>query len=212
MKAHSAIRFRTNRANAPNSSLRGNSAQNRRAVIALEFLLSMPILFVVTLAAFQFGILGLVIQAGTTAVMEAAREGAKAFPSTLVLDNNPVLNTDPTGDDDIADKIALIVDDFLAVHCLEVRQSGVSDDATKANAVVLIDRGGTTATRGDTTVTCNRTGTAAGATGIVVTICFNLVDSTNPTGHGNPVPDWLSSFNLSISTCRFEMTSRANLE
>ena len=212
MKAHSAIRFCTNRADATKSTLRQSSRPNRRAVIALEFLLSMPILFIVTLAAFQFGILGLVIQAGTTAVMEAAREGAKAFPSTLALDNNGGGNTDPTGNDDIADKIALIVDEFLAVHCLEVRQSGVSDDATKANVRVEIDRGGAIATRGDTTIACNRTGTAAGASEIVVTVCFNLVDSSNPTGHGNPVPDWLSSFNLSISTCRFEMSSRANLE
>ena len=212
MKAHSAIRIRTNRANALNPALRESFGQKRRAVIALEFLLSMPVLFIVTLAAFQFGILGLVIQAGTTAVMEAAREGAKAFPSTLVLDNGSG-NTDPTDDADIADKIALIVDDFLAVHCLEVRDpTQPGDDLTKANARVEIDRGGATATRGDTTITCNRTGTAAGANEIVVTVCFNLVDSSNPTGHGNPVPDWLSSFNLSISTCRFEMSSRANLE
>lgn len=173
--------------------------------------MAMPILFIATLATFQFGILALVVQAGTTAVMEAAREGAKVFPSTLVLDNGSG-NTDPTDNSDIADRIALIVDDFLAVHCLEVRQSGVNDDADKANAVLLIERGGLTATRGDTGITCNRTGTAAGGTEIVVTLCFNLVDSTNPTGHGNPVPDWLSAFDMSIATCRFEMTSRANLE
>lgn len=172
----------------------------------------MPVLFIATLAAFQFGILSLVVLAGTSAVMEAAREGAKAFPSGLVLDNNPPLNTDPLGDDDIADKIALIAEDFLELHCLEVRQSGVSDSATRGNARIDIDRGGTTAMRGDTTITCNRTGTGAGATEIVVTLCFNLVDPTNPTGHGNPVPDWLSTFGMSISTCRFEMTSRANLE
>lgn len=207
MKAKSAIRSLRNRT----IPLRSGSETQRRGVIVLEFLLSMPILFIVTLAAFQFGILALVIQAGTTAVMEAAREGAKAFPSGLVLDNNGG-STDPTGDDDIADKIALVVDEFLAVHCLEVRQAGVSDDAAKANVRVEIDRGGAMATRGDTTISCNRTGTPAGANEIVVTVCFNLVDSTNPTGHGNPVPDWLSSFNLSIANCRFEMSSRANLE
>ncbi|MFP6765943.1 MAG: TadE family protein, partial [Planctomycetaceae bacterium] len=54
-------------------------ARQRTGVIALEFLLSMPVLFITTLAAFQFGILALVVLTGTTAVMEAAREGAKTF-------------------------------------------------------------------------------------------------------------------------------------
>ena len=190
-----------------------NTGRQRSGVIVLEFLLSMPVLFIATLAAFQFGILALVVLTGTTAVMEAAREGAKIYPSTLLLDNNGVGDTDPTADDDIADKIALVADSFLSLHGLEVRDlASGPDDPAKANAVVVIDRGGTAVTRGDESIVCNRTGAAAGASEIVVTLCFDLVDSTDPSGPGNPVPDWLSSFGMSISAFRFEMTSRATLE
>lgn len=192
------------------------AASKRGGVIVLEFILAMPILFIATLAVFQFGILALVVQAGTTAVMEATREGAKVFASGLSLDNNVAGDTDPNGDDDIADRIALVAEEFLNLHGLEVRDSTpvgtATDNATIANVVLLIDRGGATATRGDEAITCNRTGTAAGATEIVVTLCFNLVDPTNPTRAGNPVPDWLGAFDMSISSYRFEMTSRANLE
>jgi hypothetical protein len=187
-------------------------ARQRTGVIALEFLLSMPVLFITTLAAFQFGILALVVLTGTTAVMEAAREGAKTFSSTLPLNNNAGVDTDPTGDNDIVDKVALVIDEFLAIHGLEVRQEGFSDDPAKGNAVVIVDRGGMIFTRGDTTITRNPTGPAAGTSEIAVTLCFELVDSADPTGPGNPVPDWLSSFGMSISAFRFEMTSRANLE
>jgi hypothetical protein len=192
------------------------AARGRGGVIVLEFILVMPILFIATLAVFQFGILALVVQAGTTAVMEATREGAKVFASGLLLSNNVAGDTDPTGDDDIADRIALVAEEFLNLHGLEVRDSTpvapATDNATIANAVLLIDRGGTTATRGDEAITCNLTGAAAGGSEIVVTLCFNLVDPTNPTGAGNPVPDWLSTFNMSLSGYHFEMTSRANLE
>ena len=182
-------------------------------MIILEFILVMPILFIAFLATFEFTFLGLVIQAGTTAAIEGARAGALQYAAALPFNNNAVGDTDPTPNNDIADKIALCVDAYLSVHGLEVRDSGVSDDANKANVRVEIERGAMTATRGDdTNVVCNRVGTAPGATEIVVTVCFNLVDSTNPQGPGNPVPNWLNSFGINLLTKRFQVSARATLE
>lgn len=183
-----------------------------RGVVTLEFIFALPFLFITTLAIFEFAFLGLVIQAASTAVIEGTREGSKAFPSGLVLDNN-VGTTSPLGDDDIADKIALVIDEYLATHNIEVRETGIGDDVNEVNAYVRINRGGTIADRGDATLSagCTTAGTAPSTSEIVVTICFPLVRTTNPTGPGTPVPNWLSTFGVDISSLHFEMSSRASL-
>ncbi len=143
-----------------------------------------------------------------------AREGAFGFPSTLNFDDNGAGNTDPIANDDIADAIALVMDEYLAVHNIEIRQDGVNDDLTKPNAYVRIARATVVAERGDQDLAaaCTQAGAAPAAGEIVVTLCFPLVDAANPTGVGNPVPDWLSSVGFSLATYRFEATSRALLE
>ena len=185
----------------------------RRGAVVVEFLIAMPVLFTAFLAIFEFGVLALVIEQGAHAVDEGAREGAKAWGSSVAFDNNVAGNYDPTGNDDIADQIALAMDAILDVFDLEVRQNGVSDNPAKANVLVVIERGTSTARRGNNTLTCNRTGSAPGATEIVVTLCFPLVDSTAPsTAYGNPVPNWLVPFGFNLSAYRFEMSCRSELE
>ena len=194
----------------PNSPRRHDA---RRGAVVLEFIIAMPVLFTAFLAIFEFGFLALVVENGTHAVVEGAREGAKLWGSSVAFDNNAVGNYDPTGNDDIADQIALAVDAVVGVFNLEVRQNGISDDPTKANVLVLIERGASTARRGDNTLTCNRTGSAPGATEIVVTLSFPIVDQTAPsTGLGNPVPNWLVPFGLNLAAYRFEMSARSELE
>ena len=185
----------------------------RRGVVVLEFIIAMPVLFTAFLAIFEFGFLALVIQNGAHAVDEGAREGAKLWGSAVTFDNNPGGNYDPSGNDDIADQIALSMDAVLDVFNLEVRQTGVADDPAKANVLVVIERGASTARRGDNTLTCNRTGSAPGANEIVVTLCFPIVDQTAPsTGLGNPVPNWLVPFGFNLTAFRFEMSARSELE
>ncbi len=185
----------------------------RRGAVVLEFIIAMPVLFTAFLAVFEFGILALVIENGAHAVSEGAREGAKSWDSTVSFDNNPGGNYDPTGDNDIADQIALAVDAVLGVFNLEVRQNGVSDDPAKANVLVVIERGASTARRGDNTLTCNRTGPVPGVNEIVVTLCFPIADQTAPsTGLGNPVPNWLVPFGFNLTSYRFEMSARSELE
>lgn len=185
----------------------------RRGAVVLEFIVAMPVLFTAFLAIFEFGFLALVVENGTHAVNEGVREGAKLWGSSVVFDNNPALNFDPSGNDDIADQIALAMDDILDVFRMEVRQNGVNDNPAKANVLVLIERGASTARRGDNTLTCNRTGAAPGTNEIVVTLCFPLVDSSVPsTGLGNPVPNWLVPFGFNLQPYRFEMSARSELE
>lgn len=195
---------------APNSLHRAGA---RRGAVVLEFIIAMPILFTAFLAIFEFGFLALVIENGTHAVDEGAREGAKLWGSSVPFDNNVAGNFDPTGNNDIADQIALAVDAVVGVFNLEVRQTGVSDDPAKANVLVLIERGANTARRGDNTLTCTRTGPAPGTTEIVVTLCFPIVDQTAPSnGLGNPVPNWLVPFGFNLSGYHFEMSARSELE
>lgn len=186
----------------------------RKGAVFLEFVVAFPILFFATLGVFEFTMAMIVVDTATTAVVQGAREGAYGFPSTLNFDDNAALDTDPTADDDIADAIALVMDEYLAVHNLEIRQDGVNDDLTKPNAYVRIVRETTTAERGDQDLAaaCTQAGAAPAAGEIVVTLCFPLVDAANPTGVGNPVPDWLSSVGFSLATYRFEATSRALIE
>lgn len=195
----------------------------RKGAVFLEFVVAFPILFFATLAIFEFTMAMIVVDTATTAVVQGAREGAYGFPTTLNFDENLAGDTDPTADDDIADAIALVMDEYLAVHNLEIRQDGTpNDDPNKPNAYIRIVRDADAdppsadriAQRGDQDLAaaCTQSGVVPEAGEIVVTLCFPLVDAANPTGVGNPVPDWLSSVGFSLATYRFEATSRALLE
>jgi len=187
--------------------------------VFLEFVVAMPILFFAFLAIFEFSFAMIAVDTSTTAVVQGAREGAFEYdPAVLFDDNVPGtgfgLGADPSANDDIADQVALAMDEYLSVINVEIRQNLVNDDLTKPNAYVRIVRGGVTAERGDVTLAavCTQAGAAPAANEIVVTMCYPLVDAGNPSGVGNPVPDWLSSVGFSLSTMRFEATSRALLE
>ena len=45
-----------------------------------------------------------------------------------------------------------------------------------------------------------------------VTICFPLVDASDPSGVGNPVGNWLNNFGFDLSGSVIHYTSVANLE
>jgi Flp pilus assembly protein TadG len=193
--------------------------RRRSGAVFLEFIVAMPILFFAFLAIFEFSFAMIAVDTSTTAVVQGAREGAFEYDAAVVLDNNAAgtgigLGTDPSANDDIADQVALAMDEYLGVINVEIRQNTVNDDLTKPNAYVRIVRGGVTAERGDATLAaaCTQVGAAPAANEIVVTLCYPLVDASNPTGVGNPVPDWLGSVGFSLSTFRFEATSRALLE
>ena len=183
----------------------------RDGVVILEFILAAPIFFFTLLAIFEFGFLGLTLQVGHTSLIEGTRRGAELYPPTYPLDV-------AGADNDIADQVVEIMNDHLAVHCLEIFDStqGLVDDPDRANAAVIIERGADPAVmRGDAMppgFSCLRTGPDPSVDEVVVTLCFPLVDASDPSGCGNPVPDWLALFGVSLEGCRFQVSSRMPLE
>lgn len=161
---------------------------SRRAVVVLEFILAFPILFITTLAVFEFGILVLVQQTLTAAAIEGAREAAKIGAST--------------------NETATVVDEILSVHQITFDPTATN---TTDDARLVIEYGpplSTTANRGNTSIPCTPIGTAPGTDEVRVTVCVNATDSTGC----HPVPNWLSSFGFSLTGCEFEISSRANVE
>ena len=71
-----------------------------------------------------------------------------------------------------------------------------------------------TADRGDMMIPCSSTVSDMDIREdeVVVTLCIRLVDPDDPSGCGNPVPDWLATFGLSLESCIFEVSSRMRLE
>ncbi len=173
----------------------------------------MPVLFISFLAIFQFGFLALLIQSATAAVIEGAREGALDFAG-LPENSNAAADYDPSANDDIADRIALEMDRFLAIHNIEIRQNGVNDNADRINAYLNIVYNQNEYHRGDfanQSAGCTQQGDAPAAGEVVVTLCFPLVNQSAPSLN-QPIPDWLSTFGFSFDTMHFEMTARAILE
>lgn len=184
----------------------------RRGAVMLEFLLAMPLLFIATLAVFEFGFLALVQQSSTAAVTEGSREGAKKFPVALPLDASGSSN-------DIVDQIVLVMNQYLAVQNMEIADpTNGFPDTTRANVFVRVERGDGgagffTVDRGTLPAGfgCTRKGLPPSGQEIVVTLSFPLVDSANPSS-AKPVPDWLSSFGFSLQKYEFQLSARSVLE
>lgn len=164
--------------------------RNRGGAILLEFLLVFPIVFIATLAVFQFGILALVINAGTIAAIEGAKAGASVYPAGYPLDAVGV-------DNDVVDAMEERVNDFLSIFNLQIAD-GI--------AVMQVTRGTDSAPdRGS--VDDYTPAPLAPVAGVVqVRICFPLI------GAGSPIPNWLAPYGFSLENAKFEMTSLATLE
>lgn len=183
----------------------------RRGVVTLELIVTMPILFFTFLAIFEFGFLGLTLQTGHTALIEGTRRGAELYPPAYPLDlAGP--------DNDIVDQIVERMNQYLGIQCLEIFDptQGFVDNPEHANVHVIIERGmNAPIERGDSMpvgFTCTPNGPAPASNEIRVTICFPIVDATDPHGCGNPVPDWLDMVGFSLLGCSFEVSSRMPLE
>lgn len=188
-------------------------ASTRSAVVTLEFILAAPIVFIAMIAIFEFGFVALTLQVGHAAVIEGTRRGAELYPADYPLDLNGA-------DNDIADQITEVMNEYLNIHKLEIvsTNNGFPDDPDRANAQIVIERESEDPVmRGDLLnfpagFTCTPAGADLNADEVRVTLCFRLVDPTDPTGVGNPVPDWLSLYGVSLSDCMFEVSSRMTLE
>jgi Flp pilus assembly protein TadG len=148
--------------------------------VLIEFLLTLPVLVIASLAVFEFGMVILFHQAVVVAATEGAREAAKG------------------GDiNDVAD----VVNEFLATHNVSVTAA-----ATSFGNLILEDGDAGTATylNADTaTLPCDAPSDPALVPGeLRVTVCVRLTD-----GMGAPIPNLLSSFGFSLVGKRLEASS-----
>lgn len=175
-------------------------------------ILAAPLFYLMVLAIFEFGFLMLTLQVAHTALIEGTRRAAELYPPGYPLNV-------PGPDNDIADQVVEFMREHLQVHCLEIYDptQGFVDDPHHANVQVIIERNLAVVTRGDAVDlpanhVCTPHGPSPNAGEVRVTLCFPLVDAANPRGCGNPVPDWLAMFGLSLSKCVFEASARMPVE
>ena len=185
---------------------------SRRGVVILEMIVAAPLFFLMVLAIFEFGFLLLTLQVGHTALIEGTRRAAELYP--------PAYPVNVAGaDNDVADQVVEFMNEHLGVHCLEIYDptQGLADDPDRANVGVIIEREMNVVSRGSNVNLpaghdCTPQGAPPAANEVRVTLCFPLVDASDPAGCGNPVPDWLAPVGFSLSTCIFEASSRARVE
>ncbi len=151
----------------------------RRGVQILEFILALPILVIVTMAALQFGSLAVVQHTVSHAANEAAREAAKLSPGTTPQQR--------------ADYAATVANAILAMHNVAIDPD---------NRLVLQDGDdpGNDGEVGDPTLPFSAT-PAPDLGQIRVIVVIELVNT--------PVLNVLASFGLDWSDTRYEVSAIA---
>lgn len=146
------------------------TSQRRRGVETLELILCMPILFIATLAIFEFMMIAIVQQT----IVLAAAEGARA-----------------TSNGATTDQAAQRVLDFLEVHQITFDPNdGVG---VTGNARVRIEMGPLNETRGNSSIVCDPEGPALlDADESRVTVCVEVTDGNKP------IPDGLGTLGFSL--------------
>ena len=165
----------------------------RRGVEVFELILAIPVLFITTVALFEFGILMLVGQAVTAAAVEGARKGAEVGATT--------------------DDVAEVVQSFLAIHDLSFVTTG-TNSGTITPVFLTVERedgggGVDVEERGDTDLDsrCSREGPNPDVDEVVVSVCVLITN-----GDDDPVPNFLNPFGFSLSGKVLNVSSRAQLE
>ncbi len=157
----------------------------RKGVEFLELILVMPILFIATLAIFEFGILLLYEEAVTAATVEGAREAAKT-----------------TNDSEVA----YVVQSFLAIHNVVFDTTTISNGG--GNAYVLIERGLAVGERGNLNYAAAAYGpNPLNANEVRVTVSTPMVIAND-----KPVPNWLRFFGFDLGTSRMQISSLTQAE
>lgn len=177
------------------STNRSAHRRQRKGVHTIELIIALPVVFIATLAAFEFGLLIVFQQGVTAATIEGAREAAKGTITLTPAQNLVAVQT--------------VVNTFLQPYGVNI-QTGDSD----SNIRLEID------TTTDDTLTpggfsCFATGPLPlSADEVRVTVSLKLVPGTAPSAWGtnDGVPNWLSKYGFSLSTQRFEVSALAKKE
>lgn len=161
--------------------------KTRRGAIYLEFLLVFPVLFIATLALFEFFFIGLIMQTVTTTTLEAVREAAKvgATPS----------------------EVEKVVAGYLGIHNLAT--GGTLDSTSNGLVHVFVERPASgNYDLGNIAIPCSPQGGDLPPSQTRVTVSVRLTDSQGK----RPVPNMLRSFGFDLGTRRFELSSKETLE
>lgn len=173
-------RLSTSRRSGLGSPIAAWRTSKRKGVELLELILVMPILFIATLAVFEFGILLLYQEAVTSAAAEGAREAAK------------------TSNDS---EVAFVVQSFLAIHNVIFDTTMISNGG--GNAYVLVERGLAVGERGSLVYAATPNGpNTLNPNEIRVTVSTPMVIAND-----KPVPNWLRFFGFDLATSRMKISS-----
>lgn len=159
---------------------RTTAPASRRGAVTLEAIIGLPILVIVLMAGFEYGLMVLSHQAVMSAVTEAAREGAKVPTTVGAADGVRVLNA-----------VEATVESVLGTH-------GLTVDAGSGVQVVIEDSSG-----------IGSRGQAIGGVPAFTSITDpNEVRVTIRVQFDNaPIPNLLGTFGVDLSAKTFEMCS-----
>jgi Flp pilus assembly protein TadG len=153
---------------------------SRRGAVTLEAIVGLPILVIVLMAGFEYGMIALSHQAAMSAVTEAAREGAKVPTTVGAADGGRVL-----------DAVELAVEDVLGTH-------GLTVDANSGVQLVIEDSSGV-GSRGQAITAVPTISGVTDSQEVRVTIRVQFDNAR--------VPNLLGTFGVDLSAKQFEMYS-----
>jgi len=152
------------------AALRGRRARPRRGIEVLEVIIALPVMIIITLALFEFGMLMVVDQTVVSATTKGAREAGKGANILEVAD---------------------VVNQLLAVHSI-----AITPTSTTGNIVLEVGGQPTTTINGNP---CTPPASPSlGTDEVRVTVCVDLTYPP-VAGETPPVPDALATFGFTLN-------------
>ncbi|MEW4490029.1 TadE family protein [Thalassoglobus sp. JC818] len=187
-----------------------SSASQRSGSVTLEFIVSVPVVFILLLAVLTFWFYSLAQFAATSALIEGTRQATLAQPSQLVLDSVGAAN-------DRVDTVISTFNEHLRIHCLEIADeaNGFPDDPEISNATIVVEfyQQAPIVRPADAEFVPERTTPPpSDANEVVVTLGFHLTGNPDAIKPCGPVPNWLAPVGFDLDGSHFQMTTRGRLE
>ncbi|HAH45432.1 TadE family protein [Gimesia sp.] len=182
--------LRTLRNQGNSRSTRSTGSRRRTGSVLLEFILTFPLVLIISLAIILFGLFALLQQTISAATIEGTRKAAQVGATT--------------------DAIGNLIQDYVAINSLtlDVAQQPAAPGAGDVLVIIEDGSGVLTQTIGNSDIPGTPVGPSPGVSEIKVTICLNLTD-TNGT---SPIPNLLSSFGFTLSGKQLEISAMTGLE
>ncbi|WP_146510921.1 TadE family protein [Thalassoglobus neptunius] len=186
------------------------SASMRSGSVTLEFIVSVPIVFILLLGIVTFWFYCLAQFAATSSLIEGTRQATLVQSSGLVFDSVGAEN-------DRVDTIVATLNEQLRVHRLEIADeaNGFTDHSDLANVTIVVEFFQQTpiVRPVDAQFVPERTTPPpADANDVVITLGFYLTENNDSIKSCGPVPNWLAPIGFDLEGSHFQMTTRGRLE